>query len=197
MASISSAKAMGGVGSILVLLTAIPGFGFILGIVGLILILIAIKVISDQVKDHKIFSDMMISVVLAIVALVIAGVSVVVSLYKLLGLGSFTGGSFVPGPNVQAGDWVAFVLTIIPFLVAIWVLFLISAVFIRRSLDSTGQRVGVGLFGTTGLIYLIGAATVIIGIGLILIFVAEILLAVSFFSINENNLKTGELKSTV
>lgn len=196
MATMSGAKAMGGIGSILVILTAIPGFGFILGIVGFILILIAIKIISDQVKDRRIFSDMMISVLLSIVAIAVAGVTIVVSLYKLLGLGSFAGGTFTPGANVQPGDWVGFVITIIPFLLAIWVLFIISAIFIRRSLDSTGQRVGVGLFGTTGLIYLIGAATVIIGIGILLIFVAEILLAVSFFSINENELRPAESGSS-
>ena len=41
------------------------------------------------------------------------------------------------------------------------------------------------MFETAGLLYLIGAATAIIGIGFVLILVAEILLAVSFFSISE------------
>lgn len=186
MASISEAKTLGGVGSILLLLTIIPNFGFILGIIGFILILVAMSSISHIVNDHKIFSDMIISVVLSIVAIIIAGVMVIMALYEVLGLGNFSGGAFNLTQNVQPGDIASLLAKIIPFLGAVWVLMILAAVFFRRSLYSTGERTGVSLFGTTGLLYLIGAILIIIGIGLILIFVAEILLIVSFFSINEN-----------
>ena len=45
------------------------------------------------------------------------------------------------------------------------------------------EKTGVGLFGTTGLLILIGAVLTIIGIGFILLWIALILLTVSFFSI--------------
>ena len=45
------------------------------------------------------------------------------------------------------------------------------------------EKTGVGLFGTTGLLILIGGVLTIIVIGFILLWVALILLTISFFSI--------------
>jgi len=50
-------------------------------------------------------------------------------------------------------------------------------------LTSLAEKTGVGLFGTTGLILLIGAVLTIILIGFLLLWVALILLTVAFFSI--------------
>lgn len=185
MAYLSEAKAMGGVGAILVLLIVVPNFGWILGIIGFILILIAIKYISDEVKERKIFNDMMISVILSIIAVAVAGVAIVAAVFTLLGLGTFTGNQFVVNPNVQPGDWIGFALALIIPLLVVWILFIVSAVFLRRSLDTIKEKLNVRLFGTAGLIFLIGAVTIIIGVGVILIIIAEIILAIAFFSIRE------------
>jgi uncharacterized membrane protein len=61
MASLSQAKTLGGVGSILVLLGAIPNVGFVLAIVGFILILVAVKNVSESVNEPGIFNDMIIA----------------------------------------------------------------------------------------------------------------------------------------
>ena len=45
------------------------------------------------------------------------------------------------------------------------------------------EKTGVRLFGTTGLLILIGAVLTIIGIGFILLRIALILLTIAFFSI--------------
>lgn len=191
MTALSEAKAMGGIGAILVILTAIPSFGWILGVIGFILILIATSQISRFVNDRTVFNDMLYSVILSIVAVIIVGIAVVVAFFRVLGLGSFTGQTFVMNPNVTQGDYIALFITLIPAIVAVWVLFILSAVFLRRSLESMGKHLDVGLFGTTGLLYLIGAVTVIIIVGIFLIFVAEILLAISFFSIDEQKYSAG------
>lgn len=191
MTALSEAKAMGGIGAILVILTAIPSFGWILGVIGFILILIATSQISRFVNDRAVFNDMLYSVILSIVAVIIVGIAVVVAFFRVLGLGSFTGQTFVMNPNVTQGDYIALFITLIPAIVAVWVLFILSAVFLRRSLESMGKHLDVGLFGTTGLLYLIGAVTVIIIVGIFLIFVAEILLAISFFSIDEQKYSAG------
>jgi len=65
----------------------------------------------------------------------------------------------------------------------LWVLLIISAIFARMSYNSMASTLGVGIFRTTGLIYLIGAATTIILVGFLLIFIAIILNIVAFFSI--------------
>jgi uncharacterized membrane protein len=74
--------------------------------------------------------------------------------------------------------------TIILGLVAIWACFLVSSIFLRRSYGELGKRLGVGLFGTAALLYLIGAILTIIVVGFLLVLVADILFIVAFFSIN-------------
>jgi hypothetical protein len=53
MASLSQAKTYGGIGSLLVLLSPVPSVGWILAIAGFVLTLIAVKNISDVVKDSR------------------------------------------------------------------------------------------------------------------------------------------------
>jgi uncharacterized membrane protein len=50
-------------------------------------------------------------------------------------------------------------------------------------LTTLSEKTGVGLFGTIGLILLIGVVLTIIGIGFLLLWVVLILLTVAFFSI--------------
>ena len=47
------------------------------------------------------------------------------------------------------------------------------------------MKLNVGMFHTTGLLYLIGAELTIIFVGLVTVFIAEILQIVAFFSISE------------
>ncbi|MEM2952310.1 MAG: DUF996 domain-containing protein, partial [Nitrososphaerota archaeon] len=67
MSSLTDAKYLGGIGSILMLLALAPQVGFILYIVGLILVVIAIKRISDVVGDQSIFNTMLLAVILTVV----------------------------------------------------------------------------------------------------------------------------------
>ena len=187
---------MGGIGSILVLLTPVPSIGWVLGIVGFILTLIAIKHISDVVGDRTIYSNMMISVIMAIISIAIAAVTVIAAFLRILGMGSFVGSTFVLSPNLQPGDWVGFALAVIPGLIAVWILLILSAVFLRRSYNSIAARVNIKMFETAALIYLIGAATVIVAIGFLLIIVAEILFAIAFFSIQDLPKGTGPAQAT-
>ena len=185
MATLSQAKTLGGVGAILVLLTAIPSVGWALGIAGFIMILMAVKYISDVVRDSGIYNNMIVSVLLAIGAIGVGTVTVIGTVFRVLGMGTFVGPNFVLAPNIGVGDWLGLAGAVIVGLAVVWGLLIASAVFLRRSLDSISQRVNVHMFETAGLLYLIGAATAIIAVGFLLILVAEILLVVSFFSINE------------
>jgi uncharacterized membrane protein len=181
MASLSQAKTLGGVGSILVLLGAVPNVGFVLAIVGFILILVAVKNVSETVSEPTIFNDMIIAVVLVIVGLVVFGVIVVTAFLAFFNFGSF--GTITPG-TVPPGFLGAIGLLIVG-LVVVWVFYLVSAIFIRKSYDRIGTRLNVNMFQTTGLLYLIGAALTIVLVGLLIILIAEILQIVSFFSIPE------------
>ena len=188
MGTVSQAKTFGGVGSILVILTAIPVAGAVLGIVGFILILVAIKYISEAVSDKSIFNNMLISVVSSIAGVVVAVFVVVGSVLSFIGLGNLAGMNFGPRFNpstIPVGDWLGFALSILSGLLVLWIAFIVSAVFLRKSYDSVATRLNVGMFRTAALVYLIGAATTIVLVGFILLFIAQILLIVAYFSIND------------
>ncbi len=66
-----------------------------------------------------------------------------------------------------------------------WIIYIISAIFYKKSFDAISDGLGVGMFHTAALIFLIGAVLVIIGVGVFLILIAGILQIVAFFSIPE------------
>ena len=182
MGTLSEAKVLGGIGSILLILSLVPNVGPMLGIIGFILLLIAIKYISDVVGDEKIFKDMLIAVILAIIG-VFAGIIIGgAAIFTFISRGLLTGGIAPPTGSLLTLLRTFIIPLIIAFIV-IWIFMIISAVFFRRSLDSIASKLNIGMFSTAGLIYLIGA--IIPVVGFIIMIVAAILLAVAFFSIPE------------
>ena len=185
MPSLSQAKTLGGVGSILGLLGIAPSVGWVLSIVGLIMTLVAVKYISDVLADKRIFNNMIISVVLGIGGIIVLVAFVFAAITRFIGIGNLFGASPSVPPTIPASDIISLIASLAIGLLAAWVLIVISAVFLRMSYKSVAARLNVGLFGTAALLYLIGAALTIILIGFVLIFVAQILLVVAFFSLPE------------
>jgi len=185
MPSLNEVKNLGGIGSILVLLAIVPTVGVVLAIVGLILVLVALKYASDILGDSRIFMNMLYAVILGIIGLVVGVVAVVAVVFQAIGLGYLSSSFAYTGPTtVTPGNIMGLVGSILLGLVAIWICFLVSSIFLRRSYGELGRRLNVGLFGTAALLYLIGAVLTIILIGFLLIFVADILFIVAFFTIN-------------
>ncbi len=186
LASLQQAKTLGGVGAILGILSVVPFAGPVLAIVGFILVLIAVKYISTVVGNKSIFNNMMISIILAIIGVIVGFATVVAAIASFVGMGFIGGGfsgSFNPS-TIPTGDFFTLGATIVVGLVVVWIFFLISAIFIRRSYNAIAERLGVGMFHTAALLYLIGAALIIaLGLGFIVLFVAEILTIVAFLSI--------------
>jgi uncharacterized membrane protein len=60
---------------------------------------------------------------------------------------------------------------------------IVSAILMRKSLDSLSKHSGEKIFGTAGMVWLIGAILTVILIGIIVIWISWILVAVGFFSI--------------
>jgi uncharacterized membrane protein len=92
---------------------------------------------------------------------------------------------FTPSASVTTAQWTSFGIAIGLGLFGAWVFFLASSVFLRRSYKTIGSKLNVSKFGTAGLLYLIGAATTIVGVGFLVLLVAEIITAVAFWSIPE------------
>ncbi|MGD0636900.1 MAG: DUF996 domain-containing protein [Nitrososphaerales archaeon] len=159
--SLSQAKTLGQVGSILVF---IP----VLNIIGYILILVSIDDIAKSVQDRSVFTNAIIAVVLQI-----AGVAV--GLFILFA--GIASGVFTAGMSAAVG--------VVGGFAVVWICFIIAAYFLRKSYTTMATRIGIPQFGTTGLLFLIGSALVIILVGFIIIFVAYIFQAIAFFSMRE------------
>ncbi|MCJ2532148.1 MAG: DUF996 domain-containing protein, partial [Candidatus Thermoplasmatota archaeon] len=130
MASLSRTRTLGSVGSILILLTVVPGIGFALGLAGFLLVLLAVKQIAAEVPGKGIFRNMLYAVIVVIVAIVAT-----VTLFLLLLPQLF---SLDPTRPPNAGDVFApeAIAPLYSILVVAGVLLLLSAFFLRRSFEA-------------------------------------------------------------
>ena len=78
-----------------------------------------------------------------------------------------------------------------------WILLILGTLYLRKSYNSIAEYTKVDLFKTTGLVYFIGAITLIVIIGIFIIIVAKILEIVAFFSLPENLSTATETPKTV
>ena len=172
--SLESNKTLGGIGAILL---AIP----FLSLIGIILVLIAMKGMGDYYNDDDIFKNALLGFIFGIV-----GVIALVAVILMFAFGFSTVSPFITDSTAIAFS--GFGLFIIAFIV-LYVFSLIAAIFYKKSLDNLSEKSGERMFSTAGLILLIGAAIPLIGE--ILKFVAWILAAVSFFNIKKLTQTTG------
>jgi uncharacterized membrane protein len=189
MRNLSEAKVYGGIGAILMLIGIfIPYGGPIISIIGLVFIFIAVKAISEQTKDENIFSNYLMHFIFTILAIVAI---IVIMIIAFGAAGGFSWITEISG--MQPGEmtdfntfWDLFGDMIIGAIVALfigWVLAIISALYLRKCYNSIAEHTKVGIFKTTGTVYFIGAITLIIGIGIIILFIAKIMEIVAYFSI--------------
>jgi uncharacterized membrane protein len=175
---------LGGIGSILTLLLIVPYYiGTVLVIVGWILTIWAVKDISDSVNDRSIFNNAIISVVLTIIGAIVFAVVVAATLLAFVGLGNLS--SMTP-PTVSSSNIVGLITGIIAGLAVLWIMASVGSYFLWKSYRTISAKLPVGLFGTGALLYFIGSILTIILVGFILIFIAQILFIVAFFSLPDN-----------
>jgi uncharacterized membrane protein len=191
--TLESSKNMGGIGAILLFLGVLPWiapYGWIIALAGLILALLGFKGLADYHREAGIFNNALYTVILAIVGAV---VFVAILVTSALGLLASVGleianvsqwSTTLSDPNFWQSHmnllWTFLGQVIIGFVV-LWVCLIIAAVFLRKSLGLASLKTGVGMFGTTGMLILIGA--IIPLIGLILVWIGLLLLAVAFFQV--------------
>ncbi len=159
MAALSQAKILGGVGSILIFIPFVS-------VIGYILMILAVKDIANDLQDKTIFNNIVIAAVTGIIGAV-SGAFVVV-----LGV---MGSGFTFGASAIAGVLVGLLIG--------WAFLIVSAVFLRRAYGTMAQGLGVGTFRTAATLYLVGAVLTIVFVGFLLLFVAEIIQAIAYFSI--------------
>jgi uncharacterized membrane protein len=187
-----TSKNLGGVGAILMFIGVIPFFAYsgIISLIGIILVLIALKGFADYYAEAGIFNNTLYAVITAIVGgIATAAVALVALVGFFSELGVNIGNIADWTTDFTSMDWTSigfdvignFVASVLLALVVLFVFVVITAIFLRKSLGLMSNKTGVGLFGTTGLLILVGAVLTIIAIGLILIWVAVLILAIAFF----------------
>jgi uncharacterized membrane protein len=194
--TLESSKNLGGIGAILLFIGVIALFVqpllAIIGLVGVILILVALHDLASYYKESGIFNNALYGVIAGIVGVVVVVVGVVAVilssltdfLYQLYpgwngDWASLSG--LTPNTNIDFTTLYSFFAGIFAVLVILWIFAIIAAFFVRRSLKQVSDKSNVGMFGTAGLLLLIGA--IIPVIGLILMWIAVLLLAIAFFNL--------------
>ncbi|HON82839.1 MAG TPA: DUF996 domain-containing protein [Caldisericia bacterium] len=200
---LKQAKILGGLGAIFILCFVIPVIGWILSIVGFILTAIAIKEISDKVKDKPIFTNYLISIILyfvsgvtAIIGSIIFFFSAVVNnIDKFKNFNNWNGFNdfgirdfnfFRGSPEIR--DFLTTIGSKIWILILIlaiaWVIFVIAGYFTKSSFDRLVEKIKIDNFKTAGLLIFIGSIlTILFGVGFIIILVGVIFEIISFFSL--------------
>jgi uncharacterized membrane protein len=194
--TLQSNKTLGGVGALLMVISPflVSGFTLLAGLVGLILVLIAVKGLSDHYKEASIFNNTLYGVILSIVggAVFVAALFVTAVSFFTNVLGIELSTAFSDPTAFSNIDWaeaivfenlMAHVAALVGSLLILFIFVVVAAIFYRKSLTTLAEKTGVSLFGTAGLLLLIGAVLTIIAIGFLLIWIALILLTAAFFKI--------------
>jgi uncharacterized membrane protein len=199
--TLESSKTLGGIGAILMFIGIFPYISYfgIVELIGAILVLTALYSLGNYYKDSGIFNNALYGVMAGIVGVVSAvaiGLAIVLPNIKdfLMTIfpswnGDWSTISSLSGmtpntSNIGIGDVIPFISAAIVIFVILWIFAVIATFFVRRSLVRLSAKTNVGLFSTAGLLLLIGAFLVIVvGLGLILMWVAALILAIAFFNL--------------
>jgi uncharacterized membrane protein len=167
MSSLESSKTTASIGSILLMFPVV-------NIVGIILLFIGMKGLSEYYKDESIYKD----AVRGLIFLIIAAIAIVAAILLLILGGMFS--VFTLGiVGVGLG-----IVALLAVAVIVFVFYVLAAVYLRKSFNTLAQKSGEHMFETAGMLLLIGAVlTILFFIGLVLIFIAWIIATIAFFSI--------------
>ena len=196
-----TSKNLSAIGSLFIAIgfigSAVPYLG-VLSLVGIILLLIGLKGLAGYYKEQGIFNNAFYSMITAIVGVVAAFATVVVSAVSVLATMGITINDLTDWTNLgnDLGDYfsdfgnIAEIWTIIGgFILALVVLFvfaIISMYFFRKSLNQLSSKTGIALFGTAELLMIVGAVLTIVAIGLLVIWIGFIIATIAFFKMSKS-----------
>jgi len=177
--SFEYSKILCGEGSILLLLFVIPYVGWVLAIIGIILLLRGLKGLANYYQDSEIYQNSLAGVKYYIIALVAAGVAVTAI---LIGVGTATGFKYNSHFTLTAGFGIGITVFLGGLIIA-FIFFILAALRLRETLNTIAQKSGEHSFATSATLLWWGSLlTILFGFGFILIFIAWIFAVVGFFS---------------
>ena len=193
-----SSKNLSAVGALLIVIGAVLGFVWsfsgILSLIGIILLLIGLKGLANFYKEEGIFNNALYSIIIVIAGCVVGvGVIAASAVSALADLG-------IDWANIE--DWgnvgtdvgtvfadfdlsaIASLLgALLVGLIIFYVVMIISMYFLRKSMNQLSTKSGIGLFGTAGILVLIGAVLPVIG--LLIIWIGLLLATLAFFQMKK------------
>jgi uncharacterized membrane protein len=147
----------------------------VLSIIGLVLLLVAMSNLANYYKEPGIFKNILYAVIMNILTVVVAVVLEFALLVPASRNISVSGTATTPS-SLFGGVLIGLIAIVI---VAV-VMSIISSVLVMRSFNLLGEKSEVDSFKTTGLLYLIGTLTAILGIGGIISWIGFIFAAIGF-----------------
>lgn len=191
--SLTNAKTYGGIGAILSLLGGfIPRVGSLVTLLGLVLLLFAVKEIADEIEREDIFRDYLVGVILRFGALIV----LILALVLAIGFAVLKGAPFKGMEEGFEGMRRLLAPILIGGLLA-WILFVLGTYYTKKSYEKISSEVQVDTFKTVGFLYFVGGILLIaLGIGLLVLLIGKILEIVAYFSLPES-IKKEEVSEKV
>jgi uncharacterized membrane protein len=185
---IQTSRLLGIIGALFMVIGILPSVGWLLMILGIVFVLIALNGYGDAYKDGSIIHNTVYTIVFEIIGVV---VFIGVVFYGAMGFLASLGIKNISDlQSWQQINWQQAVNTtnILPFvgaivlgLVILFAFTVLASLYFKKAMNALSTKTGVKLFRTTGTVFFIGALLTIILIGLIIIWVAFILMMISFY----------------
>lgn len=185
---IQTSRLLGIIGALFMVLCIIPTAGGLLMLIGVILVLIAIKGYADTYKESSIFNNALYTIIFEIIGVVVfMAILLIVAMSFLATLGI---NNLADLSAWQQIDWqnavnitniVQFIVPIILALVVLFAFTIFASLYFKKAMNTLSEKAGVKLFHTTGTVFFVGAILTIIIVGLIIIWVSFLLLMISFY----------------
>ncbi|MCQ5337716.1 MAG: DUF996 domain-containing protein [Candidatus Methanomethylicia archaeon] len=173
-------KKLCGIGSILIAIGFLVPF---LGLIGIILLLIGLKGLSNDYNSPSIFQNALYGFIFGIISIIILSITMITIFFvRMSTIISMSG--MIMGPFRMFG--IELILALLPLLIITFVLFLLSAIFYKRSFDIIAEKSGEKLFNTIGILLIIGSVLIILLVGYIILIATWIIAAIAFFSIRSS-----------
>ena len=169
-------KTLAGEGAVLLLLGLVPTVGWVLGIVGIVLLMKAAKELSYYYQEESIYKNFWTGLKYYIVGLIAGAIAIGFGLISFASIGLFEGAPATISLGLLGG-----IGAILAGLIIAFVFYVLASLHLRKGFSTLAQKSEEKSFETAGTLLWIGSILTIIGVGLILILIAWIFATLGFF----------------
>ncbi len=184
MDKLKKGRDYGLIGSLLYFGSFLPNIGFVLYIASIILLIVAVKNISEFLEKRNIFKDYVKSIIVIIlgsfisIVLLIGGFGVLI-----LSDTNYLENSIQVLLNAVKNNSLSMIL-ITSGIIVLWVSFIIWAYFVKRSFVEISNSLNIKEFKKAAEFYMLGSILLIILVGFIFSLIGSILQAIAFYEID-------------